>query len=99
MNCYMGQRQTTDIVIYVVFVWIPLTTESCACQLKSLFPKRVISTFGPSEKNRFLWQNLYTCLWENKIYKKKKKYLRELSRSKFQSVTSSTVNLYNDVKN
>ena len=36
-------------------------------QLKSLFPKRVKSTFGTSEKNRFLWQNLYTCLWENKI--------------------------------
>ena len=36
-------------------------------QLKSLFPKRVKSTFGTSEKNRFLWQNLYTCLWEIKI--------------------------------
>ena len=35
--------------------------------MKSLFPKRVKSTFGTSEKNRFLWQNLYTCLWENKI--------------------------------
>ena len=29
----------------------------------------------------------------------KKKYLRELSRSKFHSVTSSHVILYNDVKN
>ena len=27
----------------------------------------VKSTFGTSEKNGFLWQNLYTCLWENKI--------------------------------
>ena len=30
---------------------------------------------------------------------KKKKYLRELSASKFHSVTSSNVILYNDVKN
>ena len=68
-------------------------------ELKSLFPKRVKSTFGTSEKNRFLWQNLYTCLWENKIYIEKKMYLRELSRSKFHSVTSSNVILYNDAKN
>ena len=36
-------------------------------QLKSLFPKSDKSTFDTSEKNRFLWRNLYTCLWENKI--------------------------------
>ena len=36
-------------------------------QLKSLVPKSNKSTFGTSEINRFLWQNLYTCLWENKI--------------------------------
>ena len=68
-------------------------------QLKSLFPKRVKSTFGTSEKNMFLWQNLYTCLWENKNLEEKKMYLRELSRSKFHSVTSSNVILYNDAKN
>ena len=36
--------------------------------MKSSFPKPDKSTFGTSEKNRFLWQNLYTCLWENKIF-------------------------------
>ena len=36
-------------------------------QMKSLFPKPDKSTFGTSEKKRFLWQNLYTCQWENKI--------------------------------
>ena len=53
-------------------------------------------------KTGFLWQNLYTCLWEETNFeKKKKRYLRELSRSKFRSVTtcSSNVILYNDVKN
>ena len=32
-------------------------------QLKSLVPKSNKSTFGTSEKNRFLWRNLYTCLY------------------------------------
>ena len=77
----------------------------CSLQLKSLVPKSNNSTFGTSEKNRFLWQNLYTCLWKTKfrffffLEIKKKVYLRELSGSKFHSVTSSNVILYNDVKN
>ena len=65
---------------------------------KSLFPKLDKSTFGTSEKNRFLWRNLYTCLWEEKKLEKKI-VLRALSGSKFHSVTSSHVILYNDVKN
>ena len=52
-----------------------------------------------SEKNRFLWQNLYTCLWGIFFFRLKQMYLRELSGLQFHSVTSSHVILYNDVKN
>ena len=66
--------------------------------LKSLFPKPDKSTFGTSEKNRFL-HRIYTHVYGKTKVRLKKNYLRELSGSKFHSVTSSNVILYNDVKN
>ena len=67
-------------------------------QLKSSFPKPDKSTFGTSEKNRFLFDRIYTHVYGKTKFRFKKMYLHELSGSKFHSVTSSNVILYNDVK-
>ena len=73
--------------------------KKCDHELKSLVPKSNKSTFGTSEKNRFLWRNFIHISMGKKNLEEKKTYLRELSGSNFHSVTSSNVILYNDVKN
>ena len=67
-------------------------------KLKSLVPKSNKSTFGTSEKNR-TFDGIYTHVYGKTKFRFKQIYLRELSGSKFHSVTSSNVILYNDVKN
>ena len=65
--------------------------------MKSLFPKRVKSTFGTSEKKQVsLTEFIHVSMGKQNV-DLKKMYLPELSRSKFHSVTSSNVILYNDV--
>ena len=69
--------------------------------MKSSFPKPDKSTFGTSEKDRF--DRIYTQFIhmsmgkQNLDLKNAYMYLLELSGSKFHSVTSSNVILYNDV--
>ena len=67
-------------------------------QLKSLFPNVLTPLLVLLRKTGFFTEFIHVSMGKQNL-DLKKMYLRELSRAKFHSVTSSNVILYNDVKN